>query len=69
MQTQLQTYRTKTDAELRYIAQDASEAGRCAQLLGDEAGCNKYADQVNDACTVMGERDRARKSPRVGTVI
>lgn len=51
-------YHAKSDAELRYIAKDAAEAGRNAQGMGDERGVSKYADQVADAATVMGYRNR-----------
>lgn len=55
-------FHTKTNAELRYIQKDAHEAGRNAQGMGDERGINKYADQVNDASTVLAYRDRGGKS-------
>lgn len=51
-------FHAKSDAELRYIAKDAAEAGRNAQGMGDDRGVNKYADQVADAATVMGYRNR-----------
>ena len=51
-------YHMKSDAELRYIQRDAHEAGRNAQSMGDERGVNKYADQVNDASSVLGYRAR-----------
>lgn len=51
-------FHMKSDAELRYIAKDAAEAGRNAQGMGDERGVNKYADQVADAASVMGYRNR-----------
>lgn len=51
-------YHAKSDAELRYIAKDAAEAGRNAQGMGDERGVSKYADQVADAASVMGYRNR-----------
>lgn len=59
-------YHAKTDAELRYIQRDATEAGRNAQGMGDERGVNKYADQVNDAATVLGYRARGGKSDAPG---
>jgi len=51
-------FHTKSDAELRFIAKDAAEAGRNAQEMGDQRGVSKYADQVADAATVMGYRNR-----------
>lgn len=56
-------YHQKSDTELRYIMKDASEAGKNAQGMGDERGSNKYADQVNDAATVLGYRTRAGVGP------
>ena len=56
-------YHQKTNAELRYIIKDAGEAGRNAHEMGDERGSNKYADQVNDAHTVLGYRDRTGSGP------
>lgn len=53
----LSNYRTKTDAELRYIAKDAGEAAQAMRGLDSKAEC-KYLDQVNDACTVLYERKR-----------
>lgn len=49
----LQNYRQKTDAELRYIIQDAGEAARVQRGMPSEG---KYLDQVNDASTVLYER-------------
>lgn len=51
-------YHSKSDMELRYIQKDAHEAGRNAQEMGDHRGINKYADQVNDAATVLAYRAR-----------
>lgn len=51
-------YHQKASVELRYISQDAREAGRNAQQMGDDKGVNKYADQVADAATVLGYRSR-----------
>lgn len=45
-------YHDKTDAQLRYIIKDASEA-RDAVRGHDQAAEAKYADQINDACTVL----------------
>jgi hypothetical protein len=48
---QLQQYRAKSDAELRYIARDAHA------MRGHSPHAEaKYLDQVNDACTVLNER-------------
>lgn len=51
-------YHQKSEAELRYIIKDASEAGKNAQDMGSMRGINKYADQVNDAATVLAYRGR-----------
>lgn len=59
-------FHSKSDAELRYIQRDASEAGRNAQEMGDERGVNKYADQVNDAATILGYRQRSGGQPEDG---
>jgi hypothetical protein len=56
-------YHKMTNDQLRYIAKDASEAGRNAQGMGDERGVNKYADQVNDASSVLGYRSRTGAGP------
>ncbi len=55
-------YHSMSDMQLRYIQKDAHEAGRNAQEMGDQRGINKYADQVNDASTVLGYRARGGKS-------
>ena len=55
--------------ELRFIVRDAHEAGRNAQGMGDERGVNKYADQVNDASTVLGYRARGGKSDAPADVL
>jgi hypothetical protein len=49
-------FHTKSDASLRWIIKDASDAAECMQLLGNEKGEAKYRDQVNDACTVLAYR-------------
>jgi hypothetical protein len=59
----------KTNDELRFIVRDAHEAGRNAQGMGDERGINKYADQVNDASTVLGYRSRGGKSDAPADVL
>jgi hypothetical protein len=56
-------FHRKTNDQLRYIARDAGEAGKNAHEMGDERGVNKYADQVNDASTVLGYRDRTGAGP------
>lgn len=48
-------YHDKTDAELQFIVKDAREAGEAVRGH-DVTAENKYADQVNDALTVMGYR-------------
>jgi hypothetical protein len=54
-------YHAKTDAELRYILKDAGEAYAAVSTF-DPAAAAKYADQVNDACTVLAYRkSRARR--------
>jgi hypothetical protein len=54
----LQNYRSKTDAELRYIIQDAGETARIQRGMSSE---QKYLDQVNDASTVLYERRKVAK--------
>lgn len=61
-------YRTKTDAELRYIVRDAGEAARAMRDV-DQAAEAKYLDQVNDACSELYRRQalqRARRAPVPG---
>ena len=48
-------YSTKTDAELRYIMKDASEAAQ-AMRDHDPVAESKYLDQMNDACTELYRR-------------
>ena len=50
-------YHAKTDAELRYIAKDASEAAKAMRGMDNKAE-GKYLDQANDASTVLGYRGR-----------
>lgn len=52
-------YHKRSDAELRYIIKDAGEAASAAQSMGKLE--TKYNDQVNDAATVIGYRDRGGK--------
>jgi hypothetical protein len=56
----LNRYRTKTDAELAYIAKDAKEAAEAMRGLDARAEA-KYLDQVNDACTEMYRRRNTKK--------
>lgn len=50
-------YHTKSDAELRYIASDAHAAAQ--NMQGHDINAeNKYRDQVNDAQSVLGYRQR-----------
>lgn len=63
-------YHKKTDAELRYIQKDANEAAHAMRgqtSYDPNSGKRqdiegKYLDQVNDASTVLGYRDRGGKS-------
>ena len=48
-------YHSLPDDSLRYIIKDAGEALRCMKGFDDKAAA-KYADQVNDACTVLNYR-------------
>ena len=48
-------YHGKTDAELRYIVKDASEAAQAMRDHNPVAEA-KYLDQVNDACTILNYR-------------
>lgn len=50
-------YHQKSDAELRYIAKDAKEAAEAMRGHSPHAE-NKYLDQVNDAASVLGYRQR-----------
>lgn len=49
---------TLTEASLRYIIRDASEA---ACNLPDCSETGRWLDQVNDACTVIGHRQKENK--------
>ena len=53
-------YHAKSDDELRYIIKDAGEAASAAQGMGKLE--TKYNDQINDAATVLGYRDRGGQS-------
>lgn len=50
-------YHVKTNAELHFIAKDASAAAKAMQGHSPNSE-NKYLDQVNDASTVLGYRGR-----------
>jgi len=50
-------FHTLTDAALRYVMQDASEAARAMRSHNLFAE-SKYLDQVNDAATVLAYRQR-----------
>ena len=58
-------YHKKTDAELRYISKDAAEAARSMKGMDSKAE-NKYLDQMNDAQTVLGHRQRTGNGPESG---
>lgn len=53
-------YHHKTDAELHYIIKDAGEAEKAVGTHNVTA-THKYADQQNDAATVLGYRQRGGK--------
>jgi|SRR6185312_485408 len=50
-------YHQKSDAQLRFIQRDASEAAQNMRGMDAKAE-GKYLDQVNDASTVLGYRSR-----------
>jgi hypothetical protein len=50
-------YHQKSNAELRYIAKDANEAAQAMRGHSPQSE-GKYLDQVNDASTVLGFRQR-----------
>ena len=60
-------FHTKTDAELEFIRKDAAEAYRAISSF-DQIAAGKYADQVNDACTVIAYR-RARKAKNMAAFL
>lgn len=41
--------------QLRFIIKDAKEA---IAAMPDNPKCSKYADEINDACTVLAWRNR-----------
>jgi len=51
-------YSDKSEAALRYIIKDASEAAINMRGMDDKAE-SKYLDQVNDACTELHRRGRS----------
>lgn len=53
-------YHGKTDAELRYIIQDAGEAARAMRGHNAQAE-GKYLDQVNDASSILHYRLTKRR--------
>jgi hypothetical protein len=63
-------YHAKTDAELRYIIKDASEAEKATRGMSSynpgsgkrEDTAGKYSDQVNDAASVLAYRGRGGAS-------
>ena len=55
-------YHKKSEAELRYIIKDASEARTAAESMGDRRGSWKYSDQINDAVTVLNYRAMGGKA-------
>ena len=59
------SYHKKTDAELRYISKDAAEAARAMKGMDSKAE-GKYLDQVNDAQTILGHRQRTGNGPESG---
>lgn len=62
-------FHRKSNAELHYIIKDASEAERATRGMSAynpnsgkrEDTSGKYSDQVNDAASVIGYRDRGGK--------
>lgn len=56
------SYHRLSDAQLAFVIKDAGEARECMRGLNEVAE-NKYADQVNDACTILNDR-RTRKALR-----
>lgn len=67
-------YHRKSNEELRYIAKDASEAAKATRGMSSynpnsgkrEDTEGKYLDQVNDAATVLGWRNRTGAGPDAG---
>lgn len=59
LENEMNNYKSKTNAELYYIMQDAHEAAKAMQSIGDTQNECKYLDQVNDACTELYRRRKA----------
>ena len=55
----MNNYQNKSIEELQYIMKDASEAAKCAQMMGDTKNECRYLDQVNDAATELYKRRNA----------
>ncbi len=51
-------YHNYTNKMLKFVIQDAGEAAKCAQDLGNTVAENKYLDQVNDAVTILYYRKK-----------
>jgi hypothetical protein len=57
MTCNLETYASKSDAELLYIIRDAAHAAAALRNVNFTAEC-KYLDQMNDATTILSRRRR-----------
>lgn len=53
-------FHSLSDAELRYVAKDASEAAVNMRGVSEQAEC-KYLDQVNNVATVLHYRSKGGK--------
>lgn len=51
--------KNKSIAELEYIVKDAGEAAKAMRGMNSEAEC-KYLDQMNDACSELYRRRKAK---------
>jgi hypothetical protein len=60
----LAEYRTKTDAQLRHIMQDAGEAAKAMRGHSPRAE-EKYLDQINDAATILWERKQKASKRKI----
>lgn len=56
-------YKSKSDAELRYIVKDAGLAAVAMRNLDAKAEA-KYLDQVNDACSELYRRANPKQNKR-----
>ena len=54
-------YHYKSNDELQYICKDAGEARDNMHAMGNTEKENKYADQINDACTILNYRKQGGK--------